>query len=372
MTTEPVRGQQRAALLLCSATGRYPRGDDPWVRAMVAAADHLAREGFRLVASTGLPAWELAAFLAGERGLELELVVPGMEAPARGRDLTAALGLDPGRTRLEFTGPGEPRELMLRRDRLALERAEVVFPIALRPGGRLETLLKECRDRVEVREEFRVPWPRRNWRPRYALEGARLDPGWSEQEEGWLFHWSASRAGCWPGEPPAAFYRELLACPERYVRDAAATLGKMLAEGRVRGSGWRMPGGRAAVSLTALDPAGAVPLMRWRQRWRRYTFEPFGLAIRREAVERLGGGPVAYLAPGQQPPAGADRLFFQSAGRVGDWAAEREWRLPGDLPLDRLEPGELLAVAADPPSLEKLRPKLDHRVRLRPLFRDRI
>ncbi|MEA1997114.1 MAG: hypothetical protein U9N45_05720, partial [Gemmatimonadota bacterium] len=134
----------------------------------------------------------------------------------------------------------------------------------------------------------------------------------------------------------------------------------------------KMPGGRSAVSLTALSPAESVPLMRWRKRYLRYSLEPFGLAFRTEAIKRLGAGPVHYFDPDLRPREGSDRLYYQSAGRIGDWTVEREWRLEGDLSLDAFSPQDLVLITADPVQAGWMEKELNPRWRVMPLFMESL
>ena len=119
-----------------------------------------------------------------------------------------------------------------------------------------------------------------------------------------------------------------------------------------------MPGGQAAVSFTALSPAEAVPLMRWRKRYTRYSFEPYGLAFRCKFLTKLGARPVEYYQPGRKPTKERETLFYQSMGRVGDWKAEKEWRLPGNLDLEQIPESDMLIIVPDREEKTKLERQL--------------
>ena len=348
-------GKELNILLLNSAQGKYPRGCDPWVRATEAALKELAgRPEIRLVTSTGLASWELSAYLGGALGMNILLIVPGAETGTAGRELERLLEgfkLDRGRTRLAFTGPGPPRELMARRDRLAFEMADIICPVSLRPGGKLEKLLEEFVPAKKIVEKFRTAWSAKRFNPGYSVSGKELDPRTSDLGLKWLFHWTRSNPGRWPDEPPWRFYHDLLASPSAYVRDARATLKRMVLEGRLSGTIWRMPSGEKAVSFSAAPPSEMLSLMRWRKRYAHYSFEPYGLAVAKSALESLGARLVTYYPTGCPPKGDIDRLFFQSAGRQGDWRVEREWRLRGDLELKGLDLREVALIVPDP--LEK-------------------
>ncbi|MFC1490724.1 hypothetical protein ACFL6K_05900, partial [Candidatus Latescibacterota bacterium] len=48
-----------------------------------------------------------------------------------------------------------------------------------------------------------------------------------------------------------------------------------------------------------------------------------------------------------QPDFSGDRLFIQSPGEEGDWTKEKEWRLRGDIRLDKIDPQDYFAIVYD-------------------------
>ena len=338
-------------LLLNSVHGKYPRGIDSWVRATEAALRALTNREVSLIASLGLPSWELPAYLAGAFGMKVILVVPGPEMTPGGPQYEMLLedfNLDREKTRMAFTGAGPEKDLMVRRDRLVFELAEILYPISVRPGGRLAQLLEEYGGgRVQIRDDWQIKWQRGGWHPGYELGARALNPALRQIDSGWLFHWTRSNPGRWADEPPWQFYKALLAEPETYVRHARSTLARIVSHRCLLGSSWNMPGGQAAVSFTALSPAESVGLMRWRRRYTRYSFEPYGLAFRCKSLTKLGAKPVEYYQPGRKPAKRRETLFYQSMGRVGNWKAEKEWRLPGNLNLERIPESDMLIIVPD-------------------------
>ena len=342
------------------------------MRATVSALESLADKNLRLIASAGLPTWELAACLGGNSGLGLELIVPGRQDEG-GREYFAKilrnLALDRKNTRPVFAGPRSARDFYAVRDRMALELADIVYPVSIRPGGRLDALLAEfLKKGKQVREDFRIKFSRNAWTPSYSFPMDKLNPQLRLFERGWLTHWTHTWPGAWPGEEPREFYRDMLADPGNYVRDARATLVRIIGEGLLRGSSWKMPSGEPAVSFTALTPAEAVGLMRWRKRYARYSLEPYGLALRRESLERAGTRPVRYLRNRDTVPSGEERLFTQSAGRKGNWTVEKEWRLRGDLKLEEFAKEELVLITADSEVSVAFQEKFDPPWEVIPLF----
>ena len=156
------------------------------------------------------------------------------------------------------------------------------------------------------------------------------------QPEGWLCHWTRPRTGPWPGQPVTEFLDELLLGCESADRSALAALLQIIARGAVYASVVR--GEHRAVSFTE------VPLSEFRRRRvyrrhrKRYDFEPWGVAVRRSSLERLGARPVQY-GDRTEPSSTQNSVWFQpTTDQLGhiDWRQEQEWRLAQDLQLQEL------------------------------------
>ena len=333
-------------LILNSAQSRYPRGDDPWVEATVRAYARLAGGAATAITSTEPLMWDFGVFLAAEQGMNIRHIPPEYDpgrAEAMFGETVSAFGVDEGRAGPLYlkTQRGLSRGDVWRlRDITAIRAADVIYPVAIRPGGRLETMLQTEPLRAEVNNDFAIPWGTRIRRtPAYDFADAKLNP---LPDGDWLVHWTRSSPGPWPGETAPEFFRDLLARPAVYVRSARETLVRILAKRVIRASSWKIPGQTPVVSLTENTPETAVTLMRWRKRFVRYTYEPYGVAIRREALARVGAKKVVYAVRAGDP--GADAWKTQSPGVVSDWTREREWRHPGDVSLDALDPGDWFAI----------------------------
>ena len=113
-------------------------------------------------------------------------------------------------------------------------------------------------------------------------------------------------------------------------------LAAILRDGRIRG-GTRMVRGGFPVVCLCDTPIADLRQLLVRANRRRY--EPFGLALERHYVYRLGARPVFYMSNAEAEriiPADEHwRVVALDLEREPpiDWTFEREWRLPGDLPL---------------------------------------
>jgi len=335
------------AVIVSSTQPRQPVGILPWVRASIGAVHHLAQEGNTLVTSIGTAPWDLVLCRAAIVGAPVHVIAPvGRSCPddTEVDRITNDYGLQPGLVSWELLrsarSAGRRKDTWAQRDQAAFAAADKVFPVCIKPGGRIEALLREHPGKVDDR--FRIPWqkpglPSRGWN----LTGPWIAPGeWPERA---LLHLTRSSDGPWPGETMHSYWAAITRSETRYPRDGFSTLCRILEERRIRASHFRIRAGASAVSLTALAPSETSSLFRWRSRYARYSFEPYALAIAREAVVRLGGRAVHYDDGASQGEADA---FRQGRGAGARWENEQEWRVEGDVDLSSVGPAELGAVVA--------------------------
>jgi hypothetical protein len=152
-----------------------------------------------------------------------------------------------------------------------------------------------------------------------------------------------------PGETRWAYVRSLVESRDPGFHRGSRVLRRILAGNRIRASGRLIRGGHAVVSFTAAHPADVAALARWARHLGRWTFEPYGIGVRRELAPRLGLHPVVYGPPGlYRALPEAERYLFQVADTAGiEWSAEREWRARGDVDLDRWAASDGIVVVPD-------------------------
>ncbi len=154
----------------------------------------------------------------------------------------------------------------------------------------------------------------------------------------WLLHWTRSTLGPWPDQDEQEFNDELILGCQSSDRSAFATLLRIVNEGKLWASSEAIRGGYRVVSFTE------VPLQEFRQRQtyrrhrRRYDFEPWGIAIRRDVLTSAGARPVIY---GDEETwrtiSDHDQPFYQNIGTSDGWIMdEREWRIAEHVHLKQL------------------------------------
>jgi hypothetical protein len=133
---------------------------------------------------------------------------------------------------------------------------------------------------------------------------------------------------------------------EGEAAEGLETLEHILREGIIRASSRLVRGGYPVVPFTERPPQDLPRLIQWRSGLRRWTFEPYGIALSKAKLVELGARPVIYgEAAHFHELAEADRPFFQVEKSAGfDWRGEREWRVLGDLNLDQFGAGEAIVI----------------------------
>ena len=176
-----------------------------------------------------------------------------------------------------------------------------------------------------------------------------------------LLHSTRRRDGAWPEQARSDFLSELLILSDAADRSPLATLVRILEMRTLRASSECISGGRPVVCFSSQSLGRLSELRRYRRHRRRWDFEPYGLAIERSFLERLGARPVRYVSPSEHRSAvdSPDAWLLQPAASRGSdlqWTLEREWRLPGDLRLATVPPESMAVFVPDRRAADRIAP----------------
>jgi hypothetical protein len=162
----------------------------------------------------------------------------------------------------------------------------------------------------------------------------------------WLCHWTRPRQGPWTEQSDEEFLDELILGCQTADRSAYAALLRMVEQCRITAS-QSVKNAAKTVSFTAV-PLGEFRNRRvYRKHKLRFDFEPWGIAVRRSALEKYGCRPVTYVDRETYDDAVPDVRLLQQLktdeGHQIDWSPEREWRYTGDLDLSRFGVTDVVA-----------------------------
>jgi hypothetical protein len=172
----------------------------------------------------------------------------------------------------------------------------------------------------------------------------------------YLYHYTRTCAGPWPGETYPEYLAGLLTGDPLCAHSAIDTLIRIMLEDRVRAGSSMIRGKEEVVSWSAHPPHEISLLRKWNPALVRWTVEPFGLAVRRDYLRSLGAKPVVY-GPDEtfRKLSASEKYRFQLSRKLHTvWRYENEWRLRGDLMLKEACNGKAFLFVHTQEDREKL------------------
>lgn len=186
------------------------------------------------------------------------------------------------------------------------------------------------------------------------------DPHWLNQqiESGWNFltHCTRARSGKWPEQSQQQYLDELFirtAAPRRSSNETppdnwspdspVEVLRRILHTQRLVGTKWFQRSGVSAVCFSSRPLKELLEQRTYRPHLARWDWEPYGICVRKTALQTLGARPVQYRSSEEYAQLSDDeKAYFQKFDSDDpskiDWRIESEWRVLGDVRLGRLAP----------------------------------
>ncbi|MFG0288604.1 MAG: hypothetical protein ACF8CQ_10530 [Rhodopirellula sp. JB044] len=171
---------------------------------------------------------------------------------------------------------------------------------------------------------------------------------WSQ----YLVHCTRAMSGPWPGQTWDQYRDDLLlADPQSASRDAIDSLCRIVRQQRIIAGAVTSRRSTPVVCLSEVPLPELIGRRTYRSHLHRWDYEPFGIAIRRDAALALGIEPVIYAEPGRERElADGEKYRFQATGKTHDWTAEREWRSDRDIDLSAIDASDVRIFTPDAPS----------------------
>jgi hypothetical protein len=337
------------AVILNSRQNSRPAGSNAWIINTRRAVEDAIACKYTILTSVGMSSWEFVLYFAAPHCNPLEIFLPlekGENMAEKKSYYIKQFMLFEDSVSwhfIEMDRRGGPY-FQEQRDRQIIQKADVIYPVSLRPGGNLEALIAENPQKA-INDSFRMEYCRSQTRCKLTLEAAEINPAIDNAVSGYLIHWTRTANDKWPGERWHDYYKAIAESDSDYPRSGLDTLNRILSDRKLRGSSRHYRRGMSAVAFSLLAPSEALQLMKWRARYQEMTFEPYGIAIRADEAERFGIKKVFYGNSEMYDYLDdKDKPYFQSLGTKGFWFPEKEYRHLGDLDFSLADAKDLKVI----------------------------
>ncbi len=336
---------QKSIAILNSRQNLRLVGTDLWVKNTKLAVCKLSGLDVTLLTSVGMKTWELLVYLATKYKIKQRIYVP-ITIDQKNIDViayyTKQFRLSPKLTEWYFFEVEnlnkDNRFFQKERDKLICNSADIIYPISIRKGSTLKQLYGNNKSsKADVDQQFTVENVKAKTSYKYEIDKDKLNPRIDKQLDKYLIHWTRTANSNWLGEKLSDYYKSIVNSKNNYAHSAYMTLLRILSEKRLRASSRHYRKYLPAVSFSELKPSYAVDLMKWRARYREMSFEPYGIAIKKNVSDKIGVREVIYGDSNMFKDLKTnDKPYFQSIGTKGFWTPEKEWRHIGDIDLSKI------------------------------------
>lgn len=382
------------ASILNSRRSRRITPSDNWLQNTRAAVSQALRDGFTIVSSLGTVPYSLVT--AASKGNNLILVcvdaMPFMKSIDALNSFFAEYSKIIDDKKTLYVSAHGPKILGARsaapfmRDRIIGLMSDEIFAVDIRKKGNMAKIVREAQNRevilrsveISVSDNFpkgshldpgfgikrdkreRVgdePWLSRDRQPCdievtfNSILGSWLvcvpqALEWLGTGEPTLFHYTRYCYGPWPGQTCADYVNSLLDNQPGASHTAFDTVVRICLERRLRASGALIRGQTPVVSFTEVVPSKLSEIQKWRTGFYRWSLEPYGIGIKRKSLIEKGARQVIYGPVNlYREVSESEKYLFQVCEtKQYDWSAEKEWRVKGDLDINKISINDLAFV----------------------------
>ena len=349
------------ACLLSSRISRNLRGETQWFDALESLGQTMRRRNVTLITTKKTTVHPFAESFAARHGLSLtELTFFGKPGTRRRLlDLANRDSLIAFRASDAFHQPLRPIERTQILACLATELYVVCATACSQTKAIVDNRLGEDRPRsfafsAAVERTLHRGWESQGgvlvppiFRKRLSfcpVIGGDLAPicDFPADDGDWLFHWTRNQQR-WPDQSQRQFVDDLLSAKATTESSPLFALHRILSQRKLIASQIAIRGQSKVVCLSAAPLEKLRQGRVYRKHRLRWDYEPYGLLIRRKALQRIGAQPVWYgTGEDWESATATNRPFFQMKSSRLNWSEEQEWRFIGDLDLDRITPRDII------------------------------
>ena len=165
------------------------------------------------------------------------------------------------------------------------------------------------------------------------------------KKQPYLIHWTRRRVGAWPDQTQDEYCDDLIFRSGRRRHNELAALCRILASRKLLASNQLTRDCRLVTCLSDMTLNEMVSKRVFRAHLSRWDFEPYGIAFTRNSfLRQFGAQPVTYGGEAEwQSMDDEQKPYFQMRNSQSDkidWQQEKEWRVIGDVDLNRVGPDD--------------------------------
>ena len=156
----------------------------------------------------------------------------------------------------------------------------------------------------------------------------------------YLVHCTRSRRGPWPDQSISQFHDDLMHNPWNAQPTVLETLQRILKQQRLIATNNFRRGSTVTLCFSSNEITELLSMRRFQSHLARWDWEPYGIMIDRDWLERNGARQVSYIDPETAKQSSDDELAFcqvlSAESNSTDWRKEQEWRIAGDIRLNQV------------------------------------
>jgi hypothetical protein len=174
-------------------------------------------------------------------------------------------------------------------------------------------------------------------------------------EHEYLIHCTRGRDGPWPGQSIDRWRDELLLGRSHQIHFGPGDVLARIVRQRLLVPRPLRSGSEPVVCLSEVPLRELLGRRTFRPHLGRWDYEPYGIGVRRNRIEQMGGMPVVYHSSTSSESNGKVASWrLQPSGKTYDWTAEREWRVCGPLDLGNFARDDLFVFAGDQQTVDHI------------------
>lgn len=156
----------------------------------------------------------------------------------------------------------------------------------------------------------------------------------------YLVHCTRSRRGPWPDQSISQFHDDLMENPWNAQPSVLETLQRILKQQRLIATNNFRRGNTDTICFSSNEIKELLSMRKFQSHLARWDWEPYGIMIDRDWLERNGARQVSYIDRITAQQTSDEALAFcqvlSNESNSTDWRKEQEWRIAGDVRLGQV------------------------------------